>query len=201
MGPGHLKPKTSHKTSHFLLNDAMFQRCFEKNIDLDVFDDVWKKPKHRINDASNDVNRPPLGGAGQVAPKSVNNRRSLPVNNLLRHLDPWFGRVRASGANWSLYRSGGQGGRGLMTGQTDKSVPVAAPEPSFSNFAQWKSCPTNNHRKQTIQKSILWVLVDSWIWPRSLQTVKLSTNTVNVMNCGRYVRGVMFRIARGPAVS
>ena len=60
MGPSHLKPKTSHKTSHFLLNDAMFQRCFEKNIDLDVFDDVWKKPKHRINDASNDVNRPPL---------------------------------------------------------------------------------------------------------------------------------------------
>ena len=55
-----LKPKTSWKTSHFLLNDAMFQRCFEKNIDLDVFDDVWKNPKHRINDASNDVNRPPL---------------------------------------------------------------------------------------------------------------------------------------------
>ena len=54
------RPKTSRKTSHFLLNDAMFQRCFEKNIDLDVFDDVWKKPKHRINDASNDVNRPPL---------------------------------------------------------------------------------------------------------------------------------------------
>ena len=33
----------------------------KKNIDLNVFDDVWKKPKHRINDASNDVNRPPLG--------------------------------------------------------------------------------------------------------------------------------------------
>ena len=31
------------KTSHFLLNDAMFQRCFEKkNIDLDAFDNVWK---------------------------------------------------------------------------------------------------------------------------------------------------------------
>ena len=42
----------------------MFQRCFEKNIDLDVFDDVWKKPKHRINDASNDVNRPPLLASG-----------------------------------------------------------------------------------------------------------------------------------------
>ena len=66
VGPNHFwrcgpRPKTSRKTSHFLLNDAMFQRCFEKNIDLDVFDDVWKKPKHRINDASNDVNRPPLG--------------------------------------------------------------------------------------------------------------------------------------------
>ena len=67
VGPNHFwrcgpRPKTSRKTSHFLLNDAMFQRCFEKNIDLDVFDDVWKNPKHRINDASNDVNRPPLGG-------------------------------------------------------------------------------------------------------------------------------------------
>ena len=65
VGPNHFwrcgpRPKTSRKTSHFLLNDAMFQRCFEKNIDLDVFDDVWKNPKHRINDASNDVNRPPL---------------------------------------------------------------------------------------------------------------------------------------------
>ena len=65
VGPNHFwrcgpRPKTSRKTSHFLLNDAMFQRCFEKNIDLDVFDDVWKKPKHRTNDASNDVNRPPL---------------------------------------------------------------------------------------------------------------------------------------------
>ena len=54
------RPRTSRKTSHFLLNDAMFQRCFEKNIDLDIFDDVWEKPKHRINDASNDINRPPL---------------------------------------------------------------------------------------------------------------------------------------------
>ena len=42
VGPGHLKPKTSCKTSHILLNDAMFQRSFEKYIDLDVFDDVWK---------------------------------------------------------------------------------------------------------------------------------------------------------------
>ena len=65
VGPNHFwrcgpRPKTSRKTSHFLLNDAMFQRCFEKNIDLDVFDDVWKNPKHRAHDASNDVNRPPL---------------------------------------------------------------------------------------------------------------------------------------------
>ena len=33
---------------HFLLNDAMFQRCFEKNIDLDVFDDVYKKKKNIV---------------------------------------------------------------------------------------------------------------------------------------------------------
>ena len=46
VGPNHFwrcgpRPKTSRKTSHFLLNDAMFQRCFEKNIDLDVLNDVW----------------------------------------------------------------------------------------------------------------------------------------------------------------
>ena len=34
---------------------------------------------------------------------------------------------------------GGQGGWGLMTGQTDKSVPVAAPALSFSYFVQWES--------------------------------------------------------------
>ena len=78
VGPNHFwrcgpRPKTSRKTSHFLLNDAMFQRCFEKNIDLDVFDDVWKNPKHRINDASNDVNRPPLGWLGDTQ----GNRHSL----------------------------------------------------------------------------------------------------------------------------
>ena len=55
-----LKPKTSCKTSCFLLNDAMFWRCFWKNIDVNVFDDVLQNTKHRANDASNDVNRPPL---------------------------------------------------------------------------------------------------------------------------------------------
>ena len=41
-------------------------RCFgdvfeeEKNIDVDVFDDVLQNAKHRANDASNDVDRPPL---------------------------------------------------------------------------------------------------------------------------------------------
>ena len=41
-------------------------RCFgdvfeeEKNIDVDVFVDVLQKAEHRANDASNDVNRPPL---------------------------------------------------------------------------------------------------------------------------------------------
>ena len=42
-------------------------RCFgdvfeEKNIDVNVFDDVLQNAKHRANDASNDVNRPPLDG-------------------------------------------------------------------------------------------------------------------------------------------
>ena len=57
---GFLKPKTSCKTSCFFLNDAMFRRCFWKNIDVDVFDDVLQNAKHRANDASNDVNPPPL---------------------------------------------------------------------------------------------------------------------------------------------
>ena len=34
-----------------ILNDAIFRRCSEKNIDLDVFDDVRKKLKHRAHDA------------------------------------------------------------------------------------------------------------------------------------------------------
>ena len=55
-----LKPKTSCKTSGFFLNDAMFWRFFWKNINVDVFDDVLQNTKHRANDASNDVNRPPL---------------------------------------------------------------------------------------------------------------------------------------------
>ena len=59
-----LKPKTSCKTSCFFLNDAMFWRFFWKNIDVDVFDDVLQNAKHRANDASNDVNRPPLPPAG-----------------------------------------------------------------------------------------------------------------------------------------
>ena len=55
-----LKPKTSCKTSCFFLNDAMFWRCFWKNINVDVFDDVLQNTKYRAYDASNDVNRPPL---------------------------------------------------------------------------------------------------------------------------------------------
>ena len=38
-----------------------FGDVFEKNIDVNVFDDVLRNTKHRANDASNDVNRPPLG--------------------------------------------------------------------------------------------------------------------------------------------
>ena len=37
-----------------------FGDFFEKYIDVDVFDDVFQNPKHRAND----VNRPPLAGAG-----------------------------------------------------------------------------------------------------------------------------------------
>ena len=34
-----------------ILNDAIFRRFFKKNIDLDVFDDVSEKLKHRAHDA------------------------------------------------------------------------------------------------------------------------------------------------------
>ena len=51
-----LKPKTSR----FFFNDAMFWWCFWKNIDVNVFDDVLKNRIHRANDATNDVNPPPL---------------------------------------------------------------------------------------------------------------------------------------------
>ena len=37
-----------------------FGDVFEKNIDVDVFDDVLQNAKRRAYDASNDVNRPPL---------------------------------------------------------------------------------------------------------------------------------------------
>ena len=37
-----------------------FGDVFEKNIDVDVFDNVLQNAKHRANDAFNDVNRPPL---------------------------------------------------------------------------------------------------------------------------------------------
>ena len=41
-----------------------FGDVFEKNIDVDVFDDVPQNTKHLANDASNDVNCPPLGRLG-----------------------------------------------------------------------------------------------------------------------------------------
>ena len=37
-----------------------------KNIDVNVFDDVLQNAKHRANDASNDVNRPPLSLPARV---------------------------------------------------------------------------------------------------------------------------------------
>ena len=34
-----------------ILNDAMFRQCFDKTLPYDVFEDVLKKPKHRVYDA------------------------------------------------------------------------------------------------------------------------------------------------------
>ena len=44
-----------------------FGDVFEKNIDINVFDDVLHNAKHRANDASNDVNRPPLAAEARHA--------------------------------------------------------------------------------------------------------------------------------------
>ena len=38
----------------------------KKNIDLNVFDDVLQNTKHRANDASNNVNRPPLAKTDEI---------------------------------------------------------------------------------------------------------------------------------------
>ena len=35
-----------------ILNDAIFSRCLKKNIDLNVIDDVGKKPKHHAHSAN-----------------------------------------------------------------------------------------------------------------------------------------------------
>ena len=50
-----LKPKTSCKTMRWF--GDFFE---EKNIAVDVFGDDLQNAKHRANDASSDVNRPPL---------------------------------------------------------------------------------------------------------------------------------------------
>ena len=55
------KPKTSYKYRVSFLTMRCFGDVFEeKNIDIDVFDDVLQNTKHHANYASDDVNRPPL---------------------------------------------------------------------------------------------------------------------------------------------
>ena len=63
-------------------------RCFgnileeEKNIDVDVFDDVLQNTKHRANNASNDVNRPPLLGIWAIGDTRVYTRMQHKANIL-----------------------------------------------------------------------------------------------------------------------
>ena len=46
-------------------------RCFGDVFEKHVFDNVLQNAKHRANDASNDVNRPPLGVGGvRIPPKN-----------------------------------------------------------------------------------------------------------------------------------
>ena len=52
-----MKSKISCKNSELLLNDPMF---LKKTLPSDVFDNVLQTAKHRTNDASKDVNHPPL---------------------------------------------------------------------------------------------------------------------------------------------
>ena len=50
------------------------ERCdvLEKNIDVDVFDDVLQNAKNRANDASNDINRLPLIYSNRQTLSSIN---------------------------------------------------------------------------------------------------------------------------------
>ena len=72
-----------------------FSDVFEKNIDVDVFDDVLQNAKHRANDASNDVNRPPLDAARSSAIK-FNVKASIIAHFLLK-LSPDLQRVTPCG--------------------------------------------------------------------------------------------------------
>ena len=66
----------------------MFWRCFWKNIDVDVFEDVLQNAKHRAYDASNDVNRPPLSKRGLWDFTDVTladeDTKSIPTDNAKR---------------------------------------------------------------------------------------------------------------------
>ena len=59
-----LKPQTSPKTSHFLLNDAMFWTMYFNFWLCDFLTMFQKIAKHRANDASLTMHRPPLDPGG-----------------------------------------------------------------------------------------------------------------------------------------
>ena len=80
----HIALWSSWNLKHHLKHHAfsLTMRCFWKNIDVDVFDDVLQNAKHRANDASNDVNRPPLPADGLVSVQSQpmrSRQRAFPV--------------------------------------------------------------------------------------------------------------------------
>ena len=53
-------------------------------MDVNVFDDVHKNVKHRANDASNDVHRPPLPPPKELGDKIVSNQH---IQSLLLALE------------------------------------------------------------------------------------------------------------------
>ena len=63
-----LKPQTSLKTSHFLLNDAIFfYQCLTNFYRCNFLSMFEKDVKHRANDASNDGHRPTLMLSGKLS--------------------------------------------------------------------------------------------------------------------------------------
>ena len=68
---------------------------FLKNINVDVFDDVLQNANHRANDASNDVNRPPLDPSHPTTAlfgtQTLSHLRAFATNQVLMQICAFLG--------------------------------------------------------------------------------------------------------------